>query len=216
MKLHGFFFPPPVKPTFIGHQLTEIYRDGVYEPFFQGKSGLTIVDIGANIGMTAYYFSQYAKVVHAVEPSLNHFNTIKHMLEYNEIKNVELHKTAIWKEDTVLPFYHNGNHTMFSLHTAVDDGSEQPEKVKVMRLDTFFKENKIDKCDFLKIDIEGSEYELVASEGFENVADRISTVFLEYHKWAGRNPTQLKQNLELYGYRVTMPQSTAGLMVGQR
>lgn len=215
-KQNAFFFNTPVETSFIGHQLSEIYRDQVYVPFLQGKKDLTIIDIGANIGMTTYYFSRFAKVVHSVEPSLEHFETLKHMVKFNELNNVVLHKEAIWIKDTIEEFHHNQNKTMFSLHTAVDDGSSRIEKVKVTSIDTFFKENKIEKCDFMKIDIEGSEFELVCSDKFAEIAPKIETVFLEYHTWAGRNPNQLTQALEEYGFKVTQPQSTAGLLAGTR
>ena len=53
-------------------------------PISRGKKDLTIVDIGANIGLTSYYFKDYAKIVYAVEPAKKHFDCIQKMVEYNK------------------------------------------------------------------------------------------------------------------------------------
>ena len=52
-----------------------------------------------------------------------------------------------------------------------DYGSQgDHEKVKAMAMDTFFKENNIEKCDFMKFDVEGAEDLILRSEGFKNVS----------------------------------------------
>lgn len=214
--MHGIFFEPPISKNFLGHQLSEIYKEGVYAPFFNGKKDLTVVDIGANVGVTAYYFSHYAKVVHAIEPSAEHFNVLTHMIAYNQLDNVKAHKKAMWIKNLDRGiFYHNSdNKTMFSLHAGVHDQKENPEQVEVVTLDKFFEDNKIDHCDFMKVDIEGSEFELLGGEGFRKVAPKIDVVFLEWHKWAGRNPNQLKQSLENNGFEVNSIPADADLMIG--
>lgn len=216
LSMHGIFFEPPIIKNYLGHQLSEIYKEGVYAPFFNGKKGLTVVDVGANIGITSYYFSQYAKVVHAVEPSYEHFKVLTHMIVWNNLDNVKAHKQAIWmKNMDEAPFYHNvGNKTMYSLHSGVHDGKVEPEKVPVVTIDKFFKDNKIDHCDFLKLDVEGSEFEVLGGPGFKKVAPKIDVVFLEWHKWAKRNPAQLNQSLESNGFSVETIKADADLLVG--
>lgn len=196
--------------------MNEVYRDNVYAPFLENKRNLTILDIGANIGVTVYYFSQFAKVVHAIEPSAEHFDVLTHMIAFNGLDNVKAHKYAIHIKEQNLPLFHNPNKTMYSLHTAVDAKQEEPEQVHAIPLDKFFKDNNIEHVDFMKLDCEGSEYEIVASEGFRLVSPKIDTVFLEYHDWAGRHPNQLYQALENNGYTVSPVPSTANLLVGQK
>lgn len=214
--MHAIFFNEPIESNYIGHQMVEVYRDGVYAPFFNGKSRLTVIDIGANIGVTSYYFSRYAKVVHAIEPSFEHFEVLTHMIEYNKLDNVIPHKLAIWLREKELPLFHNPNRTMFSLHMAVDAKQEAPEKVLAIPLDKFFEDNKIEHCDFMKCDVEGTEFEILASPGFKKVAPLISTIVGEYHEWANRNPNQIRQALEGNGFKFGTIPSDAKLFVGTR
>lgn len=213
---HAFFFKPPVEDNYLGHQLSEIYRDQIFLPLLQGKQNLTIVDCGANIGMTAYYFSRFAKVVHAIEPSLEHFEVLTKMIEYNKLDNVLAHKLAIYIKEGDFPQYHNHNRTMRSLHTAVNDNTEQPEQVHAVPLDKFFKDNKIEHCDLLKVDIEGSEIEVFSSQGFKEIADKIDTIVTEYHQWSGRPLSQLIDALQLRGFKIEQIPSTAEIIVAKR
>src|SRR3990167_1909222 len=105
-KLHGFFFEPPIDKYFLGYQFNEIYRENVYAPFLKDKRDLTIIDCGANIGATTYYFSRFAKIVHAIEPSIEHFNTLAYMVKFNNLTNVELYKLAIWIQNKKGKLYH--------------------------------------------------------------------------------------------------------------
>lgn len=213
--MHGLFFNQPIEKNYLGHQLSEIYKEGVYYPFFKNKKNSIVVDVGANIGVTTYYFSQRAKKVYAVEPSKEHFQVLKYMVQYNELQNVELFKQAMWiKSETGKLFHNKDNKTMYSLHTAVSTEKDMVEDVEMVTLDKFFDDNKIEHCDFLKLDVEGSEFEIIGGEGFRKVAPKIDVVFLEWHVWADRNPNQLKQALELNGFRVKVLESDAKLMVG--
>lgn len=215
--MHAIFFEPPIDKYYLGYQFNEVYRENVYVPFFQGKKDLTVVDIGANIGVTTYYFSQFAKVVHSVEPSMDHFKILKHMVQFNDLENVELHKQAIWIQNKVGKLYHNSeNKTMFSLHSGVQDKISMPEDVQITTIDKFFENNKIEHCDFLKLDVEGSEFEILGHSGFKKVAPKIDTIFLEWHAWADRHPAQLKQALESNGFKVSIPTSGAELLVGTK
>ena len=214
-KLHGIFFEPPIEKYYLGHQFNEVYREGVYAPFLKDKSGLTIIDIGANVGLTTYYFSRFAKVVHSIEPSMEHFDVLSHMVKYNNLTNVELHKQAIWIKNHEGKLYRNlDNKTMYSLHGAVQKGNLSAEDVEVVTLDKFFEDNKIEHCDFMKLDVEGSEYEILGGEGFKKVAPKIDAILLEYHAWADRNPGQLAQCLKNNGFNVSTPSAEATLMAG--
>ena len=107
--------------------MAEVFRDGIYEPLLRGKQDLTILDIGANIGITAYYFSQFAKQVYSLEPSLEHFDTFTTMLKYNKITNVIPINKAMYIKPGQLPLYHpqNENKTMYSLHAGIGVKDEE-------------------------------------------------------------------------------------------
>lgn len=173
--------------------------DQIYNPFIYGKKDLTIVDLGANIGLTAYYFKDYAKKVYAVEPARQHLDCLKEMIEYNEIKNIEVCPMAISSTTGSAKFYHNDNVTMFSLKDEVNK-KDDFEEVNTMTMADFMAVNKIDSIDILKFDIEGFEGELITSDGFIKVAPKIKVILGEYHSWASMNPMLFANTMKDLGY----------------
>lgn len=200
MALHAFFFETPIDDIYIGHQVAEVFKDKVYDKYFVGKSNQVVVDFGGCIGITAYYFSKFAKIVYTLEPEKNNFDVLTHQLTFNNLTNVKPFNLAVSNTDGEATFYHMQNKTMHSLRPAVVDNSQQHETVKTIRLDTFFEQEGIDHVDFMKVDCEGSEADIICGDGFQNIADKIDVLFLELHSWMGRNPEQLKEGLRMAGF----------------
>lgn len=199
--LEAFFFNPPLENNYLGHQMAEVYKEKVYDPYFSGKKDLVIFDIGANIGVTSYYFSKFARIIHAFEPSKEHFDVLTHQLQFNGLLGkVVPHQMAIANTDGDGVFYHQGNKTMFSLHPPSIDPTQTQEMVQTQRLDTFFRQNMIEHVDFMKLDCEGSEADIICGDGFQNVADKIDVLFLERHTWNGRHPNQLTDAIKQAGF----------------
>jgi FkbM family methyltransferase len=214
--MHAQFFNPPIEENFLGHQMAEVYRDKVYAPYVEGRKDLVILDIGANIGVTSYYFSRYAKKVIALEPALEHFAVLVEMLRFNKTKNVVPINKALYMEEKELPLFHKEkNKTMYSLHGAISDGSP-PEVVKCITIDKLMKENKIGEVDLMKLDIEGSENEVLSHPTFKKVAPKIKTIIVERHEWSGRHPNQLAEALKLRDYQVKEIENQADLLVASR
>ena len=203
-KTYGFFFKGDFDNYYLGHQFQEIFKDRIYAPYLEGKKDPIVLDIGANIGLFTLYAQKYAKQVYCVEPSAEHMENITKMLLFNEFKNVKTIQKAIYIEDKVFPLFHNQNKTMYSLHQAVADQNLPSEQVQAITLETLFKDEGIEHVDLCKIDIEGSEIEVLSSLGFKNVADKIDVIVGESHAWAGRHPNQLKEALKFNGFNLTM------------
>jgi FkbM family methyltransferase len=177
----GIFFND-FKTSYIPQILEEIYIKQVYRPFLIGKKDLTIVDWGGNIGLTSYYFKDYARKVYCVEPSQEHADIIRHLLAYNKIDNITLCQYAIAGKNGKTRFYHPENVTMYSMENVM--GAKDYEEVETVDPATFMKREKIDHIDLLKLDVEGSEGEVIASEGFKKIAPNIDVICGEWHNWA--------------------------------
>jgi len=200
--MNGIFYNnSDIEQSYIPEILNEIYKEKIYEPYLKGRKNLVIMDIGANQGLTTNYFSSFAKKVYSIEPSTQHVEVLKEMVRYNDLeKKVVIIQKAVSNENGTAKFYFNDNITSFSLKKEVDTAGKEPEIVETIRLDTLFKKYNIDYVDFLKLDIEGSEVDVIGGSGFENVADKIGSLVVEYHKWSGRNPSQLVTTLTDYGF----------------
>lgn len=162
--------------------LQEIYIYGIYIPYLLGKKDLTIVDVGANIGLASYYFSNFGKV-YAIEPSKQHIECMEMMIKQNGIKNIEVCPFAISNENGKKSLYHVGNNTAYSLVHFMPKEQAKSEEVEVMTLKKFMELKKITKIDFLKLDVEGEEGKIVASPEFKELSPKIQLIAGEWHTW---------------------------------
>lgn len=179
--------------------MEEIWIRKIYQPFLIGKKDLTVVDIGQNIGLFSYYVYPYAKRVIGLEPSTMHQETIKTMLAYNKITNVEVLPYGISNVNDKKKFYLTGNTTAFSL-TQLDPNAPV-EEIEVITIKKLFEIAKIDHIDILKADPEGEESKLFTSEEFKELCPKIKTIIGEHHSWTEMNQAQFKHNLEDLGYQ---------------
>jgi len=199
-QTQGIFFKD-FKNAYIPEILKELYRDKVYDFYFKGKKDLTVIDAGANIGLFTYYAYPFVKKIYSLEPSMDHFDSLSTMVNFNHMDRVIPLKLAIGDKNEEATFYHNPNSTMYSLEKAVNALPKEAEKVKVVTLSTLFDKYDIKHVDFMKVDIEGSEMKLFASKGFAGVASKIDHIMIEYHTWSGINPNQLKACLIDNGFK---------------
>lgn len=196
--LEAFYFRD-FQNSHIPEILDEIYLKRIYEPYLNGKRNLIIADFGANIGLASYYFKDYAKRVYAVEPSRQHQEAIEATIRQNKISNIVVCPYAISNKSGKEKFYHHPNSTMFSLSDVVNN-KQDFEEVDTITIAEFFETNKIDKIDLLKLDVEGTEGELIMSDGFKQYAPKIKVIVGEYHDWASMNKTMFKRTFEELGF----------------
>ena len=214
--MKGIFFNGELKDNYVGHIMSEVYKEQLYAPFLMGKKDLTILDIGGNIGITAQYFSDFGKV-YVLEPAKEHFECLSEMVKFNKLEDkITPVNKALFISNDKLPFFHNQNRTMYSLHSAVNDNSSPAEEVQCIRIDDLIKENNIDQIDLMKLDVEGSEVEIVSSDSFKNVADKIKLIVIELHAWSGRNPNQIIEALKMRGFTVDQVQAEANIIVARK
>lgn len=186
MSLGALFYPigtkeKPIKfdQLFIPYIYREIYFEGVYIDVLNGRKDMVIVDIGANVGVTVQHFQNYAKKVYAVEPLSTHFEALAKNKEFNHWDNVELFQMAIAGKDGEVEM-HPCEGNMTSTSYAMQYAGET-ETVKAMAMDTFFRENNIEEVDFMKFDVEGAEDDILRSDGFKAVAEKIKAIEVEFH-----------------------------------
>ena len=110
----------------------------------------------------------------------------------------------------------NGTRTLFlDMHNAARNGlygTGYSVSVSATTLAEIFKQHGISQCDFLKIDCEGAEYEIMKEVPFEILA-HISRIAMEYHlpPYFGLNFNQHKisnliDKLEHAGFSVKVMQ----------
>ena len=155
------------------HCLIDIFVNEIYNIEFD-TSNPYILDCGANMGLaTIYLKKRYPKAtIIAFEPDENNFTLLQKNINQQNWKNIELRKEAVWKEDCTLKFQCDG-----TLGSKISKSNESKNEtlVKAIRLNNLLNKS----VDFLKIDIEGAEYEVI--KDCANNLQNVKHLFIEFH-----------------------------------
>lgn len=195
---------------YVGNILQEVFWQKLYLPLVQDKKELVIVDVGANIGLFTLWMYPYAKKIYSVEPSAMHLETLRKMVEFNKLENVEIIPVALSNKDGEAEFYHNQNTTAFSL----TPNAGKKEKVKTVTIGNLLKD--IPHIDILKVDVEGAEGTLFSHESFDEVAKKTDNITVEYHSWCGINVALLMNTIRDRGYSVKVLPTDATVLWFQK
>lgn len=212
--LEGIFFRD-FSNSYIPQILQEVYIQKLYHPFLSGKNDAIILDIGQNIGLTSYYFKDFAKQVIGLEPSAQHREASTTMIKQNKIENIKVLPYALSNKNGKEKFYHNTNSTMFSLESTVNDSSNY-EEVETITFDELFKRENLTTVDFCKLDVEGHESQILASDGFKTVAPHIKAMVMEWHAWTASSLPNTIHLLTQLGFEVRRIPSDATILSAVR
>lgn len=177
----------------IDHLQLLIYYLGVFEPASISilercvDAGDTVVDVGANIGFYTLESSCLvgpAGRVIAIEAVPEHVQAVRANLALNGIGNVTLLEIAVGDHESegILTRRSGDNLGMFTLGNV---GGTEARPVRIDALDKILKEQHVDRVDFIKMDIEGSEFR--ALQGAANtIEDKRPTLLVEINEQALR------------------------------
>jgi len=147
------------------------------------KSGIAF-DVGANIGGFCIHAHSHFDRIYAFEPLAQNYNIAASVLEQMEIKNVVLYNTAIYSESgKTMTIYANSETPLSGDVTIVPDGVQKEkynsgQSCETISLKDAMNTLGLEKINYLKLDCEGSEYEIL--ESFDEY-DRIDWICMEIH-----------------------------------
>jgi FkbM family methyltransferase len=126
------------------------------------QPGMTVLDIGAHHGLYTLLASKRVGSqgkVFAFEPSPRERKALQMHLRINLCSNVTVQAHAVGNEDTESTLYvvENWAAGCNSLKPPDVPAEISPTRVHVVRLDDWLAESKIDRVDFIKLDVEGAE-----------------------------------------------------------
>jgi FkbM family methyltransferase len=146
--------------------IKEIFKENVYEvhPWHFDDTNGVVVDIGANIGafsiQSAYLGAAH---VYAVEPEPHNLEALNSNIVLNDLNN----------KITVIP---SGISDFIGTAVISNEGgcatiknSTFGSEINIVTLNELFKNNKIENVNVLKIDVEGSEPEIIIAASKENL-----------------------------------------------
>lgn len=171
------------------------------------KKGMTVVDIGANIGYYSLIFAELVGnkgKVYAFEPDPNNYELLVKNIRVNNYTNIiPIRKAISDKCGKNKLFIHKTGFGCCSLSGKNVDDKAGVVNVEVTTLDRFFK--KSDKIDFIKMDAEGAEG-LIIEGGKNTIKNNDLKIVMEFYprllKNLGSNPARLLNKLEKHGFKI--------------
>ena len=153
----------------------EYHKQKLFERILKPKS--VVLDLGGNVGFYTLLSSVLVGLegrIFVFEPLQRNLKFLYQHLHLNHITNVTVIEAAVSDTCGQMSFNEDNRPSMGHLSTHGDTS------VEVVSLDTLFERGELPKPDFIKIDIEGAEYD--ALTGAESLLKASQpTIFLATH-----------------------------------
>jgi FkbM family methyltransferase len=171
------------------------------------KKGDVVLDIGANIGYYTLIFADKVGAngkVYAFEPDPANFSVLKKNIEINHYKNVVLIKKAVTDKIGKIKLFickdNKGDHRIYE-----SDDSRRSISIDGISLDEYFS-GYDGKVDFIKMDIQGSEWS--ALKGMPKLLEKNRDVTIVTEFWpyglikSGAEPEKYLRALNRSGFQL--------------
>lgn len=151
------------------------------------RPGDYVIDCGANIGEISERLSKSGATIYAFEPNPHAFAALQN--RFVGQKNMHLYQQAIWIENSKMPLYlhsqANKDQVHYSVSSSLYASKDNVDKDSCVEVDTVdFSEFIFSlgrRIAFVKMDIEGAEFEVVKSLIETKAIHQIGTLVLEHH-----------------------------------
>jgi len=176
----------------------------------------SIVDVGSTVGSFTLWASRHSpgSTVVAVEPNPDLYPYLVENIRMNGLAHrVTVVAAALGASSGVAAV---ASEEPFSTRMRfVPVAPSSRPLARLLSLEDLFAEMRLERCDLLKIDCEGSEYDVLLAAP-DSVLVRVETVICEYHPVDGYGPAELVTRLADVGFRVAADHSDVGFVVATR
>lgn len=180
----------------------ECYMAGLENPRL---SSPTVLDIGANAG----YFSLFAASrypgarILSFEPIPANYSLLDRNRKHNKRFNITTFQSAVAGKTGEIRIFLEQDDAFTTSASIIDGDASRKNGISVpcLSLADIFRKNGIERCDLLKMDCEGAEYDILYNCP-DSLFSRISQMALEVHNQAepSRNIDSLEAFLKSKGY----------------
>jgi FkbM family methyltransferase len=172
-------------------------READIVKLFRPNEGDIVVDVGAHIGKYTIIASKMVgsqgKVI-AIEAHPANYDTLKQNIVINKLNNVIALNYAVHSTETLVKLYEPGQEEGFTIYnTIMTDriplNNQKSIEVKANTLDFLLLENGIKEVNWIKIDVEGAEFEVL--KGATNIlsSSKDISLLIEIHNLGVNNKT---------------------------
>lgn len=190
----------------------ETFLDAFYTKYGADiQNGWTVIDIGAAFGDFSIFaaYGNPQTIIYAFEPFPESYALLIKNLALNAIDNVIAFQEAVWCQDGELALDVVDGEPLKVVSKVADAAMEKEDRViiEALTLKCFLDRQGLEKVDLLKLDVEGSEYEILMET--PSALSKIDRIIMEYHDDVDteKNHKQLISFLEGNGYSVNWYQN---------
>ena len=171
-----------------------------------------VIDIGAHVGYFTLYAAKRAqngKII-SFEPTKESFLVLKNNVKINNFKNIIINNLAVGKTSKKRIFFVDNKYGISNTFYDRKIGLEK-EIVQTTTLDEIYKKYNLEKIDFLKMDCEGAEFEIILNTSTE-VLKKIKKISIEIHEdMVTHKIEELITKLSKSGFTINIKNSTKGI-----
>lgn len=158
-----------------------------------------ILDLGGNVGLFALHVTPWAEKIITVEPTPNHMELNKQIM--SKFSNVTHLQAAISDKTGQIPFFTFGSNT--TMNSLINRGGNH-FMVDCISIPDLIEKYNLDRVDFIKLDIEGSETIALNEDIIKYMSNKVSKILIEFHEVNGIGYTEQRSIFEnifiKYGY----------------
>lgn len=186
--------------------IREIWEEDVYRIEKDMLKNSIVVDVGANIGSFSIYSAFYGATVYAVEPEPHNLQALIKNVELNNMNDkINIIDCGISDYDGIAVISDNGGGATIKDNLP---GSE----INILSFDSFLKKYSLNFIDILKIDIEGSEKELILGASKESM-NKCKYITMEFDIRVGKYLGDIVQKMSETHHVRTMGSWERGGMI---
>ena len=139
-----------------------VFHEDWMKKYLKISEGDVFVDIGAHVGRYSILASRKASKVIAIEADPNIYHRLLMNIELNNAENIDAVNEAAWHREETLKF-HRGD---FSGHGTLKEGLPDRRytgniQIQAEATDTILRSLNVPGVDWVKIDVEGAEHEVL-------------------------------------------------------
>lgn len=170
--------------------------------------GMTYIDVGANIGLYSLFVAKRvgSEYVYAFEPQPNVYAKALENINKNNIKNIKIENIGLGKCNSVCKMHIDRDSAKSYIKSSESIHFEDSAiEVSIMSFDDYVMEKKIKKIDYIKIDVEGFEYEVLL--GMQNTLKFLPPEIIQielYDDFLKRNGASISiivNYFNIFGYK---------------
>jgi FkbM family methyltransferase len=145
--------------------------------------GDTVLDLGGHVGMVSIYLAKRhpSLKIYSYEPCPNNYEHFLLNLDSNKVRNVQVFDKAVTRDGRMLDMIANLEDNSAGATAQLKDmqlPGHSYFRVESLTLDDIFADKNINYCKLLKIDIEGSEHEVLLNS---SCLDKVGYLVGEFH-----------------------------------